>query len=51
MVALNFMHKKSLQYIILKPQNIFMANKDSTAVKLADFGFAAFVDDRLEYDK
>lgn len=28
-----------------------MSDVDSVGVKLADFGFAAFIDDRLEYDQ
>jgi len=43
-IALNFMHKKSLAHIVLKPQNIFISDPEKLEIKLSDFGFATFID-------
>lgn len=38
--ALAFMHKKPIMHKDLKPQNIMMVSKDSSSIKVIDFGLA-----------
>ena len=45
--ALKFLRENNVSHLDLKPQNILLSSKNSPTLKLADFGFAQHLDDRV----
>ena len=50
--AVKYLHDKGVVHRDLKPENLLLASKtDDTSIRLADFGFACNVRDRLVTDQ
>ena len=45
-MALNYMHKKKIVHRDLKPENILIENLENLEIKLTDFGFATYFDEK-----
>ena len=50
-MALNYMHKKNIVHRDLKPENILIESLENLEIKLTDFGFATYFDQKGKLDE
>jgi len=50
-MALNYMHQKNIVHRDLKPENILIESLENLEVKLTDFGFATYFDNKDKLDE
>lgn len=47
-LALQFLHSKNIAHMDLKPQNLLLTSKENPKLKIADFGFAQYLKDKMD---
>ena len=50
LLAINYMHQKSMTHRDLKPENILIESKNNLEIRIADFGFSCIFDNKEGLD-